>query len=78
MSMAQHVHALDDQAAVDDLRLRAVAVARQDAVVRGAAEPEHAQRRLDELVVETRVLAASACSWVQLPAARRAAGAEQL
>ena len=34
----------------DDLRLRAVAVARQDAVVRRAAEPEQAQRRLDELI----------------------------
>ena len=48
---AEHVDALDDEPAVDDLRLRAVAVARQDAVVRRAAEPEQAERRLDELVL---------------------------
>src|SRR5262249_4567549 len=43
----QAVHALDEEPAIDDLRLRSVAVTRQDAVVRRAAEPEQPQGRLD-------------------------------
>ena len=42
---AEDVHALDEQPAFHHLRLRAVAVARQDAVVRGTAEPQQTQRR---------------------------------
>ena len=47
---AENIDALDEQSAVHDLRLRAVAVARQDAVVRGPAEPQDAERRLDKSI----------------------------
>ncbi len=46
----QQIHALDDQPAVDHLWLRAVAVTRQDPLVRRAAEPEQTERRLHKLV----------------------------
>ncbi len=41
---AEDIDALDEQPAADHLRLGAVAVARQDAVVRWSAEPEQAER----------------------------------
>src|SRR5262249_33767393 len=46
----QHVDAFDEQPAVEHLRLRAVAVPGQDAVVRRATEPEDSQGGLDQLV----------------------------
>ena len=63
---ADQVHAFDEQPAIDHLRLRAVAVPRQDR--RRSSEPPNQSSpsgAFTRLSFETRVLAASACSCVQ-------------
>ncbi len=47
---AQIVHTLDEQPTSDDLRLGAVAVARQNALMAGTAKPQQTQRRFDEMI----------------------------